>query len=85
MTAFQPKILITLALCVLALYMLSQLFDPQRPHGRMLTRCVTGLMLLLAWNLIIPLRLGANPLSAWIAGSLGLPGLGLLAALAMMV
>lgn len=84
MVEFQPRILLALALAALVLYLLCQRFDPQRLHGRMLERCVLGVMLLALWNAVAPLRLGANPLSAWIAGSLGLPGLGLLAAMALM-
>lgn len=84
MVRFHPQILLTLAFCALALYLLCRRFDPQRPHGRALTRCVAGVLMLALWNAVVPLRLGANPISAWIAGSLGLPGLGLLAAMALM-
>ena len=73
-----------LALCALAVYLLSRSFDPQRLSGRAVTRCVAGLMLLLVWNLLIPLRLGINPLSMLAAGCLGLPGMMLLAVLALM-
>ena len=73
-----------LALCALAVYLLSRSYDPRRLSGRAVTRCVAGLMLLLVWNLLVPLRLGINPLSAFTAGCLGLPGLMLLAVLALM-
>ena len=73
-----------LALCALGVYLLSRGFDPRRLSGRAVTRCVAGLMLLLLWNLLLPLRLGVNPLSMLAAGCLGLPGLMLLAVLALM-
>lgn len=81
MVTFSPRILATMAFCALAVYALSQQFDPQRPSGRMLTRCVSGLCMLCLWNLLLPFRLGVNPLSTLIAGTCGLPGLGLLAVL----
>lgn len=80
----EPRLLITLALCPALLHLLCQRFDPQRLHGRVLTRCVTGLCLLIMWDLLLPLHLGVNPLSAWIVGTLGLPGLGLMAFLAQL-
>ena len=73
-----------LALCALAVYLISRSFDPQRLSGRAVTRCVAGLMLLLVWNLLVPLRLGINPLSMLAAGCLGLPGIGLMALLAIL-
>lgn len=81
MVQFQPRILLALCAAAWLLYLLSCRFDPRRLHGRLLTRCVGGVMLLCLWNLLLPLRLGVNPLSALIAGSLGIPGLGLLALL----
>lgn len=56
-------------------------FDPMKHHAKLLKSGVTGLGLLLLWNALLP-RLGVNPLSALVAGSLGVPGLGLLAVLA---
>lgn len=75
----EPRLLMALSLCPLMLHLLCQRFDPRRLHGRMLTHGVAGVCLLAAWNLLLPLHLGVNPLSAWLAGTLGLPGLGLLA------
>ena len=65
--------------CIVLL--LSLCFDPMRSHAKLLKSSVTGLGLLLLWNTLLP-RLGVNPLSALVAGSLGVPGLGLLAVLA---
>ena len=73
-----------LALCALGVYLLSRGFDPRRLSGRAVNRCVTGLFLILGWNLLFPLRLGINPLSVLTAGCLGLPGMMLLAVLALM-
>ncbi|MGN1020196.1 MAG: pro-sigmaK processing inhibitor BofA family protein [Aristaeellaceae bacterium] len=78
------RALCALALCALAVYLLSRGYDPQRLSGRAVTRCVAGLTLLLVWNLLVPLRLGINPLSMLTAGCLGLPGMLLLAVLALM-
>lgn len=84
MVQFNPRLLLTLCLCAFALYLLCQRFDPQRLHGRILEQCVTGAALLTLWNLIVPFHLGANPLSAWLTGALGLPGIGLLAVLKLL-
>lgn len=73
-----------LVLWALTVYLLSRSFDPQQFSGRAVTRCVAGLLLLLLWNLLVPLRLGINPLSMLAAGCLGLPGMMLLAVLALM-
>lgn len=81
MVTFSPRLIAALVFCALAVYALSQYFDPQRLSGRTLTRCVSGLCMLCLWNLLLPFRLGVNPLSSLIAGTLGLPGLGLLAVL----
>ena len=59
-------------------------FDPQRPGARILRSVTAGLFALLAWNALSLPHLGVNPLSAWLAGSLGVPGLGLLAVLAQL-
>ena len=84
MVTFHPQALAALTLAPLALWFFSRWFDPQRPHGRILARCVAGVLMLALWNAVLPLRLGVNPLSAWLTGSLGLPGLGLMAVLALM-
>ena len=68
-------------LCVtaLALYLLVMRYDPQRPHARYIRHGVTGLLMLLLWNLLPLPHLGVNPLSVMITGALGTPGLGLMA------
>lgn len=68
-----------LCLTALLLYLFALRYDPQRPHARHLRCGVTGLMLLMIWNLLPLPKLGVNPLSAMAAGALGLPGVGLVA------
>lgn len=70
------------ALCAssFALYLLCMRFDPKKPHARMLRHGVIGLMLLLCWNLLPLPHIGMNPVSVMATGSLGLPGLALMAA-----
>ncbi len=72
------SILILIA-TALALLLFSLRFDPQRPHARWLRRGVTGLLMLCVWNALPLPQLGVNPLSVMVTGSLGLPGLGLMA------
>ena len=71
--------ILLLSLTALALLIFSLRFDPQRPHARWLRRCVTGLLMLCLWNALPLPELGVNPLSVMVTGSLGLPGLGLMA------
>ncbi len=70
-----------LVLCAAALGLLvfCLRYDPQKPHARWVRRGVTGLLLLTAWNLLPLPHLGVNPLSVITAGTLGLPGVGLVA------
>lgn len=68
-----------LCLTALLLTAFSLRYDPQKPHARYLRRGVTGLLLLTAWNLLPLPRLGVNPLSVMVTGTLGLPGAALLA------
>ena len=81
MVVIDPRLILLLGGAGLIVFLLAMRFDPASRSGRMITRVTTGFVLLLAWNAFVPLRLGVNPLSAWIAGMLGLPGLGLLAVL----
>ena len=71
--------LAALTLTAFLLLMFSLHYDPQRAYARHLRRCVSGLLLMLVWNLLPLPRLGVNPLSVMVTGSLGLPGLGLMA------
>ena len=64
-----------------ALFLLVARYDPSRPYARALRSLVAGLFLLMAWNALSLPRLGVNPLSMWLTGSLGLPGLLLMAVL----
>ena len=72
--------LVPMCLTPAALYLLCLRYDPKKPHARLLRHGVVGLMMLLGWNLLPLPHIGVNPLSAWVAGALGLPGVGLLAA-----
>ncbi len=71
--------IVILILTALALLAFSLHFDPQKPHARWLRRGVCGLLMLCAWNALPLPELGVNPLSVMVTGSLGLPGLGLMA------
>lgn len=82
MVVVYPRLILLTAGAGLLLASFALRFDPRGKSARALRSCVTGLFLLLAWNLLPLPHLGVNPLSAWLAGSLGLPGAGLLAVLA---
>ena len=73
------KSILLLTMTALALLVFSLHYDPQRPHALWLRRGICGLMLLCAWNALPLPALGVNPLSVLVTGSLGLPGLGLMA------
>ncbi len=73
------KSILLLMLTALALLVFSLHFDPQRPHARWLRRGVCGLLMLCAWNALPLPTLGVKPLSVMVTGSLGLPGMGLMA------
>ena len=72
-----------LSLTALLLTLFSLRYDPQKPHARWLRHGVVGLLMLCVWNLLPLPHLGVNPLSAMVAGALGLPGLGLVAVMNM--
>ncbi len=74
----------TLCIAALLLLALALRYDPQRPHARCLRCGVTGLLLLAAWNWLPLPHLGMNPLSVMVTGALGLPGVGLMAVIAML-
>ena len=71
--------ILLLCLTALALLLFALRFDPQRAHAKHLRRCVCGLLLLCVWNALPLPALGINPLSVIVTGSLGMPGLGLMA------
>ena len=73
------KTILLLTLAALGVTLFSLRYDPQKPHARVLRHGVVGLLLLCAWNLLPVPQLGVNPLSVMVTGSLGLPGLGLMA------
>ena len=73
--------LILLPAAAFALYILCQRYDPKKPHARVLRHGVVGLLMLLCWNLLPLPVIGVNPLSVLTTGALGLPGVGLMAAI----
>lgn len=82
-----PEMLTSLSvLCTAAagLYLLCMHYDPKKPHARVLRHGVVGLMILLGWNMLPLPPIGVNPLSVMTAGTLGLPGLGLMAAVSLL-
>ena len=68
-----------LILTALLLTLFALRYDPQKPHARYLRHGVVGLLLLCIWNLLPLPALRVNPLSVMVTGSLGIPGLGLVA------
>lgn len=71
------KIIGLLTAVIAALWMLSLRYDPQKRSGRILRQILTGFLLLVCWNAVAAQQVGVNPLSAWLTGALGLPGVGL--------
>lgn len=81
MVVIEPRLLVLMGGLLGALFLLVARYDPARPYARALRSLVAGLFLLMAWNALSLPRLGVNPLSMWLTGSLGLPGLLLMAVL----
>ena len=81
MVMIEPRLLVLMGGLLGALFLLVARYDPARPYARALRSLVAGLFLLLAWNALSLPKLGINPLSMWLTGSLGLPGLLLMAVL----
>lgn len=73
-----------LILTALLLTLFSLRYDPQKPHARWMRHGVVGLFMLCVWNLLPLPNLGVNPLSVMVTGSLGIPGLGLVAVMNML-
>ena len=73
----QPRIIALLSAVVAVGWFLSQRYDPERPSGRVIRQVLTGFLLLVLWNAVAYPQVGVNPLSAWLTGALGLPGVGL--------
>lgn len=71
-------------LTALLLTFLALRYDPQKPHARWLRHGVVGLLMLCLWNALPLPHLGVNPLSVLVTGTLGLPGLGLMAVMNLM-
>lgn len=81
MVVIEPRLLVLMGGLLGALFLLVARYDPARPYARALRSLVAGLFLLMAWNALSLPKLGINPLSMWLTGSLGLPGLLLIAVL----
>lgn len=84
MIIVQPRLMAFMACLAFLLFHLSQRYDPQRAHSRVLHRCVMGLALLGVWNLLPFGHLGVNPISMLATGALGAPALGLLSVMSML-
>lgn len=84
MVAPNLRIIVFLAAAVALCWMLSRRYDPQKRSGRLITQVLTGFLLLTVWNAIAAPQVGVNPLSAWLTGALGLPGVGLTVLLNML-
>ncbi len=80
MVIVYPRLILLVSTLSLALYFWGKRYDPQRIQGTLVRRSLLGLALLVGWNLLPVRHLGINPLSTLLAGSLGIPGLGLLSA-----
>lgn len=77
--------IIGLLFAVIALlWRLSQRYDPQKRSGRIIAQVLAGFLLLTVWNAVAAPQVGVNPLSAWLTGALGLPGVGLTVLLNML-
>ena len=81
MVVIEPRLLVLMGGLLGALFLLVARYDPARPYARALRSLVAGLFLLMAWNALSLPKLGINTLSMWLTGSLGLPGLLLMAVL----
>ena len=79
MIASVLQTVIVLSAAALLLLFFALRYDPQKAHARHLRRGVAGLLMLCLWNALPLPQLGVNPLSVMVTGSLGLPGLGLMA------
>ena len=77
MVAPSLRVILFLAAVVAILWLVSQRYDPQKRLGRVVAQVLTGFLLLTLWNAVASPQVGVNPLSAWLTGSLGLPGVGL--------
>ena len=72
-----PRIIAFFVAAVAVIWLLSKCYDPQKSSGRIVKQLLTGFLLLTAWNALAAPQVGVNPLSAWLTGALGLPGVGL--------
>ena len=84
MVAPDLKVIGFLAALVAALWPLARRYDPGKRSGRVIAQMLTGFLLLTLWNAMAAPQVGVNPLSAWLTGALGLPGVGLTVLLNML-
>ena len=73
-----------LAAVVAALWLCARRYDPEKRSGRVIAQMLAGFLLLTLWNAMAAPQVGVNPLSAWLTGALGLPGVGLTVLLNML-
>ena len=78
------RIILFLAFPVALCWALSQRYDPQKRSGSLIAQVLTGFLLLTVWNALAAPQVGVTPLSAWLTGALGLPGVGLTVLLNML-
>ena len=62
---------------VAGLWLLSRRYDPRKRSSRVISQVLAGFLLLALWNAVAAPQVGVNPLSTWLTGALGLPGVGL--------
>ena len=79
MISIGPLLLLPLLAPLLFVWYLSWMDDPRRLSGRFIRCWTVGVLALSVWNLLPIPHLGINSLSAVTVGTLGFPGLGLLA------
>lgn len=71
------RVILLFAAVVAALWLFARRYDPQKPAAHVLAPMLAGFLLLTVWNAFASAPVGVNPLSAWLTGALGLPGVGL--------
>ena len=84
MVAPSLRVIGFLSLAVGLLCWFSLRYDPRKRSGRIVAQALTGFLLLILWNALAAPQVGVNPLSAWLTGALGLPGVGLTVLLNML-
>lgn len=78
------SLLAPLCLPLAAMWYLSRTYDRRRVSARLLRAWTTGTLAICLWNLTPLPHLGLSSAAAVTVGTLGAPGLGLLAALSLL-